>query len=101
VSGRLKWGRAGPRNITLTYPTNPTIPPAAPFFLFMHGKDITIPKGTEITAYTNGEIQLDPVKFAAVQTSPRCVCQLDLAHFDALIWPPASLLLLQAIPVIS
>ncbi len=25
--------------------------PAAPFFLFMHGKDITIPKGTESTAY--------------------------------------------------
>ena len=24
--------------------------PAAPLFLFMHGKDITIPKGTEITA---------------------------------------------------
>jgi hypothetical protein len=24
--------------------------PAAPSFLFMHGKDITIPKGTEITA---------------------------------------------------
>jgi hypothetical protein len=38
--------------------------PAAPFFLFMHGKDITIPKGTEITAYTNGEIILDPAKFA-------------------------------------
>jgi len=31
--------------------------PAAPFFLFMHGKDITIPGGTEITAYTNGEIK--------------------------------------------
>ncbi len=29
--------------------------PAAPFFLFMHGKDTTIPKGTEITAYVNGE----------------------------------------------
>jgi hypothetical protein len=28
--------------------------PAAPFFLFMHGKDISIPKGTEITAYVNG-----------------------------------------------
>lgn len=27
--------------------------PAAPFFLFMHGKDITIPKGHEITVYTN------------------------------------------------
>src|SRR5712691_12251035 len=37
--------------------------PAAPLFLFMHGKDITIPKGTEITAYINGDISLDPVKF--------------------------------------
>ena len=27
--------------------------PAAPFFLFMHGKDITLPKGTEFTAYIN------------------------------------------------
>jgi hypothetical protein len=39
--------------------------PAAPFFLFMHGKDITIPKGTEITAYINGDIPLDPKRFAA------------------------------------
>ena len=38
--------------------------PAAPFFLFMHGKDITIPKGTEITAYTNGTMPLDLAKFA-------------------------------------
>ena len=37
--------------------------PAAPLFLFMHGKDITIPKGTEITAYVNGDIPLDPAKF--------------------------------------
>src|ERR1700758_946243 len=37
--------------------------PAAPLFLFMHGKDITIPKGTEITAYINGDIPLDPVRF--------------------------------------
>jgi hypothetical protein len=36
--------------------------PAAPFFLFMHGKDTTIPKGTEITAYVNGEIKLDREK---------------------------------------
>jgi hypothetical protein len=39
--------------------------PAAPFFLFMHGKDVTIPKGTEITAYTDGEIKLDRQKLAA------------------------------------
>jgi hypothetical protein len=37
--------------------------PAAPLFLFMHGKDITIPKVTEVTAYINGDIPLDPVRF--------------------------------------
>jgi len=37
--------------------------PAAPLFLFMKGKDITIPKGTEITAYVNGDISLDPARF--------------------------------------
>lgn len=37
--------------------------PAAPFFLFMHGKDISIPKGTEITAYVNGDMKLDMAKF--------------------------------------
>jgi hypothetical protein len=29
--------------------------PAAPLFLFMHGKDINIPAGTEFTAYVNGD----------------------------------------------
>ena len=33
----------------------------------MHGKDITIPKGTEITAYVNGDVQLDRAKFEAAQ----------------------------------
>jgi hypothetical protein len=37
--------------------------PAAPFFLFMHGKDISIPKGTEITAYISGDMKLDIAKF--------------------------------------
>jgi hypothetical protein len=37
--------------------------PAAPLFLFMHGKDITIPKGTEITAYVSGDTRLDQAKF--------------------------------------
>ncbi len=37
--------------------------PAAPFFLFMHGKDISIPKGTEITAYVSGDVKLDIAKF--------------------------------------
>ena len=38
--------------------------PAAPLFLFMHGKDITIPKGTEITAYIAADVKLDQTKFA-------------------------------------
>jgi len=37
--------------------------PAAPLFLFMHGKDITIPKGTEVTAYVAADTPLDPAKF--------------------------------------
>jgi hypothetical protein len=37
--------------------------PAAPFFLFMHGKDISIPKGTEVPTFVNGNFQLDLSKF--------------------------------------
>jgi len=37
--------------------------PAAPFFLLMHGKDITIPKGTQITAFVQGDVWLDANKF--------------------------------------
>jgi hypothetical protein len=38
--------------------------PAAPLFLFMHGKDITVPKGHEFTVYSSGGASLDPVKLA-------------------------------------
>jgi PEGA domain/PDZ domain len=37
--------------------------PAAPFFLFMHGKDITIPKGAEVPTFVNGNFRLDAAKF--------------------------------------
>ena len=46
--------------------------PAAPLFLLMHGKDITIPKGTEITGYINGNFPLQLEKFqpgAQVETT--------------------------------
>lgn len=39
--------------------------PAAPLFLFIHGKDITIPKGTEVTAFVEGDMKLDMAKFVA------------------------------------
>jgi hypothetical protein len=35
--------------------------PAAPLFLFMHGKDVTIPQGTEITAYADGDTVFNPM----------------------------------------
>jgi hypothetical protein len=37
--------------------------PAAPFFLLMHDKDITIPKGTALTAFIQGDDVLDRSKF--------------------------------------
>ncbi|MFB3815519.1 MAG: PEGA domain-containing protein [Terriglobales bacterium] len=44
--------------------------PAAPFFLFMHGKDITVPKGAEITAYINGNVSLEQAKFVPPTAAP-------------------------------
>lgn len=44
--------------------------PAAPFFLFMHGKDITMPKGGEFTAYVNGDMKLDLAKFQPATPAP-------------------------------
>jgi hypothetical protein len=37
--------------------------PAAPLFLLMHGKDVTMPQGTELTVYINGDCPIDPAKF--------------------------------------
>ena len=39
--------------------------PAAPLFLFMKGKDIIIPQGTEITAFVEGDMHLDMARFNA------------------------------------
>jgi len=44
--------------------------PAAPVFLLMHGKDVTIPKGTEVTAYVSGDVKLDPAKFRPAPLVP-------------------------------
>jgi hypothetical protein len=39
--------------------------PAAPLFLFIHGKDITLPQGTEITAFVEGDMHLNMANFGA------------------------------------
>ncbi len=41
--------------------------PAAPLFLLMHGKDITVPQGHEITAYTNSDY--NPAEASVAQGS--------------------------------
>jgi hypothetical protein len=44
--------------------------PAAPLFLFVHGKDITIPQGTEITAFVEGDMHLDMARFGGSAPTP-------------------------------
>jgi len=44
--------------------------PAAPLFLFIHGKDITIPQGTEITAFVEGDMHLNMARFGVTSPSP-------------------------------
>jgi hypothetical protein len=58
--------------------------PAAPFFLFMHGKDITIPKGAEVTAYVNGDLNMVLAKF---QSTPPTGSQPEVASASE---PPVS-----------
>ena len=47
--------------------------PAAPLLLFIHGKDITIPKGTEVTAFVAGDMKLDMAKFAPAASGDAAV----------------------------
>jgi hypothetical protein len=50
--------------------------PAAPLFLFVHGKDVTIHQGAEITAFVEGDMHLNMVRFGVLppatpeQTTP-------------------------------
>ena len=53
--------------------------PAAPLFLFMHGKDITIPQGTEITAFVDGDMHLDMAKFGVLPTVPPAAAPAEQA----------------------
>jgi len=65
--------------------------PAAPFFLLMHGKDITIPKGTAITAFVQGDDVLDRSKFvkqAAQLAAPAPVAPTAPSQQPAAL-PPA------------
>jgi hypothetical protein len=43
--------------------------PAAPLFLFIHGKDVVIAKGAPVTAYVDQNTELDRSKFATTPPS--------------------------------
>ena len=59
--------------------------PAAPLFLFMHGKDINIPQGTEITAYVAGNIPLDKTKFQDTDQPQGAAVAMTAAEADGMI----------------
>ena len=64
----VKGGTGGTRTAAMTgamVATGIVFFPAAPLFLFMKGKNIEIPKGTEITAYVGADTPLDPERFVA------------------------------------
>ncbi len=42
-------------------------PVAAPFFLMMHGKDVMVPEGTEVTAYVNGDVEVNTANLLAAR----------------------------------
>lgn len=68
----VKGGKGGTRTTAMTgalVATGILFFPAAPFFLFMKGKDITVPKGTEVSAYVAADTSLDPDKFANEETA--------------------------------
>jgi hypothetical protein len=52
--------------------------PAAPLFLFMHGKDITIPDGHEVTVYTNSKYEVRPTQVVERKARPKSLHNADI-----------------------
>jgi len=64
--------------------------PAAPLFLFMHGKDITIPQGTEVTAFVEGDTHLDMARFGAAPPLPAAAAAQSQASLVIDSSPPGA-----------
>ena len=58
--------------------------PAAPLFLFVHGKPVLIPKGTEITAFVQGDMRLDMAKMVVPGDVPAMAAQSVVASTASL-----------------
>ncbi len=55
--------------------------PAAPLFLFIHGKDLTLPKGLETTAFVDGDTKLNPILLTAAALS-QVLVEADISACD-------------------
>ena len=78
----IKGGTGGTRTAAMTgamVATGIVFFPAAPLFLFMKGKNIEIPKGTEITAYIAADTPLDPTRFVAKATASQAVNETSVS----------------------
>lgn len=70
--------------------------PAAPLFLFIHGKDVTIPQGTEITAFVQGDMHLEMNRFGgqgaalAASSMPQASVQTNQATITVDSTPPGA-----------
>jgi hypothetical protein len=49
---------------------------SAPFFLLIHGTNTSFPRGTEITAFVNGDLRLDLAGFGAAPTAVTAVDEI-------------------------
>lgn len=58
--------------------------PAAPLFLFIHGKDITIPEGTPVTAFVQGDTHLDTAKMIPPPTAGDPTAHIALVSAPAM-----------------
>lgn len=59
--------------------------PAAPLFLFIHGKDITIPQGTEIAAFVDGDMHLEMARFGGAPPTVATSTQAAPASMQAML----------------
>jgi len=69
----VKGGSGGSRKAVMTTAVVATAIvffPAAPLFFFIKGKNIIIPKGTEITAFVASDIPLDQAQFNKIEGMP-------------------------------
>src|ERR1700733_15313183 len=64
--------------------------PAAPLFLFIKGKDITIPQGTEITAFIEGDMHLNMANFGVVPAAAAAPPQVAHASLVIDSTPPGA-----------